>query len=189
MPGHPYQQQAQRPHGTYRYLIFMGNNSEVIRNTLQRRAWWRSAITDEPRVEYYRHKIMCDEACASSAYDLMWKQTLGIKLSSAAEPTTIHALAGPPSGVHRAVPQALNHFPSVKPIASKNGLFRSLQVYFCRLGMDVFDSVPTTFLLQASGGSAHAPSLLAGMQSLCAARTHIPSPLPSHFYSPEHNEA
>ena len=31
-------------------------------------------------VEDYRHKLMCDEACASSAYELMWKPTLGIKL-------------------------------------------------------------------------------------------------------------
>lgn len=78
----------------------------------------------------------------------MWKPTLGIKLSSAAEATTIHALAAPPAGTHRGVPQALNHFPSVKPIASKNGLFRSLQVYYARCGVDVYDNVPTTFLLQ-----------------------------------------
>lgn len=144
--------QQQRTPAGHRYLIFAGNNSDVIRSALQRRAWWRSALADEPRVEYYRHKLMCDEACASSAYELMWKPTLGIKLSSAAESTTVHALAAPPAGAHRGVPQALNHFPSVKPIASKNGLFRSLQVYYSRCGMDVYDNVPTTFLLQVGGG-------------------------------------
>jgi len=162
--------QTQRQPQGHRYLIFVGNNSDVIRAAFQRRAWWRSALADEPRVEYYRHKLMCDEACAASAYELMWKPTLGIKLSTAAESTTVHALAPPPAGAHRGVPQALNHFPSVKPIASKNGLFRSLQVYYTRCGMDVYDNVPTTFLLQVR---------LSSCANACVAKRALPLLVPA----------
>lgn len=147
----------------WKYLIFLGNNSELVRVTLQRRPWWTTAVDDEdgkggvntlmpgslfggpPRVDYSKHKTMAEEALIAGAWDFCWRPTLGMKLNSG-QLATLHS-------VDMAAPgrQLVNHFSAVKCIASKTGLLRSLLEYYSRLGVETFDHVPTTFVLRDIG--------------------------------------
>jgi Tubulin-tyrosine ligase family len=161
------------PSGTaaYRYLIFLGNNSDLVRVTLQRRAWWQSAIEDEdgkgvvntlmpgslfggpPRLDYTKHKLLCEDSLLANSFDFTWRPTLGMKLNTG-QIATLHTIEGAPGGA--SAKQLVNHYPSVKCIASKTGLLRSLFDYYTRLGIEPFDNVPTTFVLRNIGTSGAA---------------------------------
>ena len=152
----------------YRYLVFLGNNSELVRGTLQRRPWWRTAIEDEdsrgavctvlpaamfggpPRMDWGRHKQLAEEGLLSNAFDVCWRPTLGMKLYTG-DLATIHSVEPPSAGDGGPGRQLMNHFPSVKCIAAKTGLARHLGDYYARLGLEVFDHVPTTFILRDIG--------------------------------------
>jgi Tubulin-tyrosine ligase family len=160
----------------FKYLIFLGNNSDLLRVCLQRRSpWWQTSLEDEsadgkistvlgsssmfggpPRRDYSKHKEMAEKALLANAFDFCWRPTLGLKLSSGAT-ITIHSPEPPPVKPGKAQQlQLLNHYPSVKCIASKTGLLRSLLRYYSRCGVDPFANVPTTFILRdiAKTGSA-----------------------------------
>jgi len=152
--------------GRYRYLVCLGNNSELPRETLRRRGWWRSTIDDEdaaghvstllpsmiyggpPRLDYSGHKVMAEAALLGNAFAFCWRPVLGMKLSSG-EFATLHSIDPPRDGPADA--QLVNHFPTVRCIGSKNGLLRGLQAYYARIGAAVFDHVPTTFVLRDIG--------------------------------------
>jgi hypothetical protein len=149
------------PGQRWRYVIFLGNNSELVRVTLQRRPWWATAVDDEDakggvstlmpgslfggpaRVDYSRHKTLAEDALLSGGWDFCWRPTLGMKLNSG-QLATLHSAESPaPPGR-----QLVNHFPAVKCIASKTGLLRGLLEYYARFGVHTFDHVPTTFVLR-----------------------------------------
>lgn len=147
--------------GRFRYLIFLGNNSELVRHTLQRRSWWSTSIDDEDaaggvcttvvsplggltKIDYYKHKVMAEDALLANRFDFCWKPVLGLKLHGSNELATIHSVDTLPGGPA----QLVNHFPSVKCIAAKTHLLRGLQVYYARCGLEVFDHVPTTFVVR-----------------------------------------
>jgi hypothetical protein len=98
-------------------------------------------------MEAAKHKAMAEEALQAHppVFELAWRPTLGMKWRS--ESTTLHILGANRDDAQPAPLQLVNHFPSVKCIASKAGLFNALKQYYGLLGMEVFDAVPTTYIV------------------------------------------
>jgi hypothetical protein len=144
-------------------LIFLGNNSGLVRETLCRRPWWNTAIEDEDsrgtiglmqgttaygaaRIDYAKHREFAEESLFSGRFDFCWRPTLGLRVLDGI-PVTIHTAMNA-NAINSAPRQLLNHLPAVKCIASKTGLYRSIACYYDRLGVDLSANVPTTFILR-----------------------------------------
>ena len=121
------------------FIVFGGNNPDILAETMSYRPWWRVEVVKTPTSVDNVIKRILPRA------DLVWKPTLYVRRPVAGKtPCTLHTVPSEWPGRL----QLVNHFPEVKCLTSKTGLLRNMRRHYAATSRDVFDNLPSSCVTQ-----------------------------------------